>query len=125
MKNLELLLSLIGTILGLSITVVTFIVKSVRSAKVKKGLETAVKIGNAILPFIREAEKFTAFSGEEKKTYVMTKANQFAIQNKIAFDEKQVSDKIEELVALTKQVNAKSDTVTTGSVETVERKAWL
>jgi len=108
MENLEIILSLIGTTLGLAITVLTFIIRSVRNSKVKKSLEQAVKIGNAVLPFVREAEKFTSFSGAEKKAYVMTKANQFAIQNKILFSEELVSQKVEELVELTKQVNVKS-----------------
>lgn len=35
----------------------------------------------------------------------MTKANQYAIENGIRFDEALVSEKIEELVRLTKEVN--------------------
>ena len=60
------------------------------------------------MPFIREAEKFTAYSGAEKKAFVMTKANQFALKNNLAFYEEQVSEKVEELVTLTKQVNIKT-----------------
>jgi len=111
MNELEILISLAGTILGLVLTVVTFIVKWVRSARARRGLEQAVKIGNAVQAFIREAEKFTAFSGEQKKAFVMTKANQFAIDNRIAFRENQISNKIEELVALTRQVNFRDSTV--------------
>ena len=122
MKNLEILLSLIGTILGLAITVATFIVKSIRNKKVKKSLEQIVKIGNAVLPFIHEAEKLTGYTGAEKKAYVMTKANQFAIQNKIVFNEEQVSKKIEELINLTKQVNVRS---TVEAREQAEQKSWL
>jgi len=107
MENIEIMLSLIGTIIGLVLTVLTFVVKSIRNAKVQKGLKQAIKISNAVLPFIREAEKFASYSGAEKKAYVMIKANQFAITNRIKFDANQVSDKIEELVALTRQVNFK------------------
>jgi hypothetical protein len=108
MRNLQVILSLVGTILGLLITVLTFAVKTLKNVKAKRIAEQTIKIGNAVLPFIKEAEKFTAYSGEEKKAYVMTKANQFALTNHIAFDENQVSNKVEELVALTKQVNIKT-----------------
>lgn len=108
LKDLEIMLSLAGTALGLLITVLTFVVKFIKSAKAKKFAEQTIEIGNAVLPFIKEAEKFTAFSGAEKKAYVMTKANQFALENGINFNETQVSEKIEELVTLTKQVNTKA-----------------
>ena len=50
-----------------------------------------------------------SYSGEEKKEYVMTKANRYAIENGIAFDEEAVSAKVEELISLTRQVNARGD----------------
>lgn len=129
MQQIEITLSLAGTVLGLVITFLTFIVKFVKNSKAKKGLEQAVKISNAVLPFIREAEKFSAYSGAEKKAYVMTKATQFAIANDIAFDEEQVSEKVEELVSLTKQVNFKTNSNTAEMdkeiKETVIKKTWL
>ena len=60
--------------------------------------------------------------GEEKKEYVMTKANRYAIENGIAFDETAVSDKVEELIALSKEVNAK-DTTKTDEVAAVSGSA--
>ena len=108
MENLEVILSLCGTIFGLIITVCTFIVKTVNNAKAKRIAEQAIKISNAVLPFIKEAEKFTAYTGAEKKAYVMTKANQFALVHHIPFSEEQVSEKIEELVTLTRQVNVRT-----------------
>ena len=115
------MLSLCGTILGLAITIAAFIFKWIRNTKAKKNLEQMVKVGNAVLPFIREAEKFAAYSGAEKKAYVMTKANQFAIENRIAFNEQQISDKIEEIVNLTKQINVKP----TVEARTAEHRNWL
>ena len=35
----------------------------------------------------------------------MTKANRYAIEHKIPYDEQAVSDKVEDLVALSKEVN--------------------
>lgn len=108
MENLEIILSIAGTAVGLLITTVTFLLKFINNAKAKKILEGVAKIGNAVLPYIKEAETFVNYSGIEKKEYVMTKANQFAIDNGIDFDFDLVSDKIEELVLLTKKVNSRS-----------------
>lgn len=105
MENLQVILSVAGTALGLFVTTVTFLSQFIKNAKAKKIAESIVKIGNAMIPFIEKAETFVNYSGEEKKQYVMTMANQFAIDNNIKFDAAAVSDKIEELVALTKQVN--------------------
>jgi len=107
MENLGIILSFIGTALGLLVTAVTFIMKFINSAKAKKGAENIIKIGNAVIPYIEQAEKFINYSGTEKKEFVMTKANQFALTQGICFDAKAVSERVEELVKLTKQVNAR------------------
>lgn len=110
MENLEIILSVAGTALGLLVTTVTFLSQFIKNAKAKKAAENVVKICNVVIPYIQEAEAFVNYSGEEKKQYVMTKANRFAIENKIPFDEAAVSERVEEMVALTKQVNASSET---------------
>ena len=109
MEKLELILSLAGTAIGLLITTLTFVVKFCKSVKARKVAEQTIEIANAVLPYIEQAEKFINFSGEEKKEYVMTKANQYAIQNGIKFDSAAVSKKIEEFIAFTKQVNTKTN----------------
>lgn len=123
MEDLKIILSLAGTILGLIITSLTFLVKFINNVKAKKIAEQAIEISNAILPFIKEAEKFTNFSGAEKKEYVLTKANQFALVNNILFDEDKISEKIEELVTLTKTVNAKTKQEKTESA--AQQNSWL
>lgn len=115
MENLEIIISVAGTALGLLVTTVTFLSKFIKNAKGKKVAENIIKIGNAMIPYIQEAETFLNYSGEEKKQYVMTKANQFAIDNNIPFDAEAVSDKIEELIGLTKQVNVKTGSATSSS----------
>ena len=115
MENLEIILSAAGTALGLFVTTVTFLAKFIKNAKGKKVAENIVKIGNAMIPYIQEAETFLNYSGEEKKQYVMTKANQFAIDNNIPFDAEAVSDKIEELIGLTNQVNVKTGSAAVSS----------
>ncbi len=105
MENLNIIISMAGTALGLLVTTITFLSKFIKSAKAKKITENLASIGSIILPYIEEAETFLHFSGEEKKQFVMTKANQYAIENGIKFDSIAVSAKIEELVSLTKKVN--------------------
>lgn len=108
MEKIEILLSIAATAVGLAITTITFLSKFIKSARAKKVAENVVKIGNILLPYIEQAEKFVSFTGEEKKAYVMTKANQFAIENGIKFEAEKTSAKIDEIVALCKEVNVKS-----------------
>lgn len=118
MENLEIIISVAGAALGLLVTTVTFLAKFIKNAKAKKVAENIIKIGNAMIPYIQEAESYVHYSGEEKKEYVMTKANQYAIENGIAFDKQAVSAKVEELIKLTKEVNARNnDKVITESEE--------
>ena len=107
MENLQIILSIASAALGLLITSVTFLAGFLKNANAKKVAENIVKIGEAVLPYIKQAESFNDYSGKEKKEFVMTKANQFAIENNIAFDSIAVSERIEELICLTKSVNAK------------------
>ena len=105
MQNLHIILSLSGSTFGLLVTTITVAVRLIKSGRARKTAEQAVQISNAVLPFIREAEKFSDYRSDEKKAYVMTKANQFAISNKIPFNEEKVGDRVDELVELTRCVN--------------------
>lgn len=122
MENIELIFSLIGTCIGLIITLVTIIGKYVSSKKAKRLAEQTIEICNAILPYIEQAESYIAYSGQEKKEYVMTKANRYAIEKGIAFDESAISEKVEELLELTKTVNAHEKRVKTESSDKVAQK---
>ena len=111
MENLELIMSLAGVCIGLIVTVATLVAKYAKSAKARQAAEQTIEICNAIVPYIEQAEGFLHYSGEEKKEYVMTKANRYAIENNIAFDAEEVSEKVEELIALSKEVNVKDSSV--------------
>ncbi len=106
MEKLEIILSLAGAALGLFITTVTFLSKLIKNVKAKKAAENMLTIANAILSYIEEAENFFSYSGEEKKAYVMTKANQFAIDSGIKFDSVKTGEAIEEIIKLTNKVNS-------------------
>lgn len=105
--DIQSILALVGTALPLLTGLVTFIVKFVKNEKVKKVLQQTVKITEALQPLIIRAEAFTHYTGEEKKQFVLTAANRFAIENGISFDAERVSALIDELVVTTKKVNAR------------------
>lgn len=107
-ENLHIYLSLLAPALGLLCTTVVFLQKFVKNKKLKRVLEKTEQITKEIIPCITEAEKLTNFTGEEKKKLVMTKLNQFAIDNQLKFDQEKISNQIENLIKLTKVVNYKS-----------------
>ncbi len=108
LENITLFLPFLAPILGLLGVTILFLKKFVKNKKLKNVLEKAEEVTKNIIPFIVEAEKFINYTGIEKKNYVMTRLNQYAIANDIKFDQEEISNKIEELVELTKQVNKKS-----------------
>lgn len=57
--------------------------------------------------FIIEAEEFANYSGKEKKEFVKTKLAVYALNNKIRFNEEIFDESIDEIVDLTKKVNAR------------------
>lgn len=107
MEHLKLLLSFAVTVLGLLISTLTFLIKSIGNAKAKKKASELLELCNVLLPYIEKAEKFVNYTGEEKKEYVMTQVNRYALENGIKFDYNVVSSKIEEYIELSKEVNAK------------------
>jgi len=114
MDNLVTIISVSCTALGFLATAITFIVRFVKSIKDKKVAlrekrlaQDTLKICEALGNFVAQAEKFLGFGPAEKKEFAKVKANQFAIENGIAFNEAFVDGKIEELVKLSKEVNVR------------------
>ena len=105
MENMEIILSLAGTAISLLVACITFIVKLVRSIRARVREEGAAALMNAVAPIVEIAETFIGYSGAEKKEYVLTKVNQYALESGIEFDASAVSDRIEQLVELSRQVN--------------------
>lgn len=106
MKDLQLYLSIIGTSLGLLITTITFLLKFIKSSRGKKAAQTVLKVTSEIIPLIEEAETFINYTGKEKKAYVTTKIIQLVNNLKITIEQEKISEIIEDLVSLTKKVNA-------------------
>ena len=105
MENIKEIITVISACLGLIATVTGFLIPLVRNVKAKNKLAALNKLTSTLQSLIVDAETFTNFTGAEKKEYVMTKANRYAIDNNIPYDEQAVSDKVEDMVALSKEVN--------------------
>ena len=105
LNNLELCISVIAAFFCLLTVLIICVVRMVKAIKSKKILQDESDLLNAVAPIMEIAEKFTNYSGAEKKEYVLTRINQLAIENGIKYDSDAVSEKIEQLIQLTKEVN--------------------
>ena len=105
MENIEVIISLAATAASLLGLCVGFIAKLINSVKGKIKAVSELKLFEALMPLVEIAEEFTDFSGGEKKQYVLEKADKFALENGIDFDAEAVSDRIEQLIDLTLNVN--------------------
>lgn len=107
MENMEYILSLAGAALSILAALLTIAVKFVKALKELKAREGKEEIGKKLPELIAEAEKFEEYSGAEKKEYVLDKVAEFAKETGIEADLQFISEKIEEFVRLSKQVNVK------------------
>src|SRR5690554_5759176 len=96
---------MIAIIISLVIGIVVLIRKLINALKLKSRLKNQISLDAVTLALVSEAEKFSSYSGEEKKEWVKTKVNQYAIINNIVFDEGVVDGVIENLIDLSKKVN--------------------
>lgn len=103
MKILEFILKYWDVLAGIVFGIASLISTIVVAVKNKNWN----KICSIVKEAVSKAEEFTNYTGEEKKNYVMTLANQYAIENNIKFNSDKVSNFIEEVVTLSKEVNAR------------------
>ena len=116
MENIKEIITIASACLGIIATITGFLIPLVKNVKAKNKLTALNKLSTTLQSLVVNAEAFTNFTGAEKKEYVMTKANRYAIENNIPYYESDVSEKIEEMVALSKEVN-KRGTKSTAVVE--------
>ena len=89
------------------ITATAYIAANAKNKKKKEHAENWNKIAKAAQVYVTDAEQFVNFAGSEKKEWVLTKINQYAIEKKIQFDARQASALIEDIVQLSKKVNGR------------------
>ena len=107
MENFEVVLSLAGTALSLQITSIIFVVRLVKAVREKRNMQSSSFLYETVAPLMEIAENFSNYSGEEKKQFVLTKVNQFAIENGLKFDAETTAAQVEKLIELSKKINAK------------------
>jgi hypothetical protein len=108
MQQIEVVLAIASTAVGLLITTITFILKFINSDKAKKFSDWLLKARDEVLGFIEQAESMTHLDGNEKFNVVMEKVKEFAKQHNIPFGpkvEELLMQKVNDYVALTKVVN--------------------
>ena len=113
MENLEEIITVATACLGFIVTATGFLIPLVKNVKAKNKLAALNKLSATLQSLIVDAETHSNFTGEEKKEYVLTKANRYAIDNNIPYDEQAVSAKVEDLLALSKEVNKRGTVATT------------
>lgn len=107
MENLEVVLSLAGTALSLLITSLIFVVRLIKTVKENKNMQNCSYLYETVAPLMEIAENFSNYSGEEKKQFVLTKVNQFAIENGLKFNAETTAAQVEKLIELSKKINVK------------------
>ncbi len=105
MENIKELITIISAVLGLLATVTGFLIPLVKTVRAKNKLSAINKLTAQLQSFIMDAEQLVNYTGAEKKEYVLTKANRFAIDNDLPYNEQEISGKIEELITVSKNVN--------------------
>lgn len=105
MENVKELITIISAVLGLLATVTGFLIPLVKTVRAKNKLTAINKLTAQLQSFIMDAEQLVNYTGAEKKEYVLTKANRFAIDNHLPYNEQEIGDKIEELITVSKTVN--------------------
>ena len=124
MENIKQIITIASACVGLLATITGFLIPLVKNVKAKNKLTALNKLSTTLQSLIIDAEAFTNFTGAEKKEYVMTKANRYAIEHKIPYDEQAVSEKVEDMVALSKEVN-KREINTAAAPENVAKSIRL
>lgn len=91
-------------LLGSLVTIVSWILGLIAAIKKKQWN----KVAKMTLDMMKKAENFTHYSGEEKKAFVMTSVNRFAMEKRYGFNSEKVSDFIEKSIEATKRINRRA-----------------
>jgi len=109
---METILSIAATAIGLLITTITFIYKFVSAIKEKKWQESLKLLNDFTSEAIQKAEMIKSLNGDTmtgdaKKQYAITEIENSLSKVGLYFDVKTIANKIEEIIVLTKKVNAR------------------
>ena len=96
---------IIAIIISLIIGIVILIQKLAKALKSKNKLNNIISLEAIAIELVSEAENFLNFSGAEKKEWVKTKVNQYAIDNGFKYNDETTDSIIEGFIDLSKKVN--------------------
>ncbi len=106
-ENLEMIISFVATLVSFMSALIVYIVKYVKSVKSRIRANNEIKVYDTLISLVEEAERYTNFTGSEKKTYVLTRILKFMTDNKIELSFEDIEGKIEDYITLSKKVNVK------------------
>lgn len=106
-EHLDIILNVVYALCGVVAAVLGLIIPLVKNSKAKKALQTSLKVLNFIESAVPEAEKFLNYTGAEKKEWVKAQAMKFCVENRIEYTEAQIDEFIEQVITLSKTVNAR------------------
>lgn len=101
--TIEEIIRIVGLSIPLLISIIGFIISLIKAIKSGKWN----KLTEVLKGYIAEAEGFKNYTGAEKKNYVLMCLSDFCKKSNISFDYKKISASIEEILDLTKLVNAR------------------
>lgn len=107
-ETLELVIKIVPSVCA-GITAVLSFILGIRKGKYKnlfKGENAKHFVMDILLEAMTTVENFANYTGEEKKEYVMTKVNQYCIENKIEYDAELTETNIEKMIEFSKGVNS-------------------
>lgn len=99
-KAILLLISIVSSILG--------IIANIKKGKWKTlylHVNAVTDKTKVLMEFMKEAEDHKNFSGSDKLQYVLSKYIMYCFENKIEYKEDEITKDVEQLVALTKEIN--------------------
>ena len=108
MSTIEIILSCISAACVVASFVFGVIYK-IKGGKWKSVAESVSAIGDEfskLSSLVQKAETFTNYSGAEKLNYVLTNYKLDCLNNGVKYDEAAATAQVEELIKLTKNVNA-------------------
>lgn len=107
LANMKEVVAITSAALSLLTTIFVLVAKLTKNVKLRKLAERITFFREQVEKYVALAEEIVNFKGKDKKEWVVTKVNQAAIDAGIQFDADVVSQLIEEVVNLTKIVNAR------------------
>lgn len=103
--SVEEIIRVVSLSVSLFISLTGFVITLVKAIKNAIQTKNWNALKTELQSFITKAEGFSNFTGTEKKEIVLAWASNFCISRGMKFDADKVSNEIEELVKLTKNVN--------------------